>query len=100
MQYHLRPRLHARSGGAQVRIAEDLRKCVVFVGLDQPDEDGEDNIAPGGTGFFVVWGGDLFGHGQPATYLVTAKHVAENLGTKFAVRFNKPGAGSRTVIVD
>src|SRR4051794_40472994 len=99
MEYHLGPRLHDKLPGCLVRIAEDLRKCVVFVGSDVAGPDGDDDIDPVGTGFFVSWGGNLGFNAAdkgeiPGIYLVTARHVAQALGSSFVIRFNKKDNGS------
>ena len=64
-----------------MKIEENVRKCVVFIG-----HGGGDNFTAAATGFFVSWDG--------CPYLVTARHVAENLGNfPFQVRMNtKDGA--------
>jgi hypothetical protein len=82
-----------------MRIADDLRKATVFLGEEIADESGESAIDPQATGFFVVWQSDS---GRPidmegeatGIYLITARHVAEPLGSHFAIRFNKKGGGS------
>jgi hypothetical protein len=73
-----------------MRVPDELRKCVVFIGVtvrsDQPDEPSEQPRYEG-TGFFVALPSTrvddiLF------TYLVTAKHVADNVEGDFWVRQN------------
>jgi len=70
--------------GAYVRIAEDLRKCVVFVGYDgAPNEGGIHCI---GTAFLMIY--------KNAPYLITAKHIAlEFGGDPFLVRVNRHDGG-------
>jgi hypothetical protein len=74
-----------------MRISSDLRKCVVFLGLDDPDSPG--NLHCVGTGFFVGYNG--------AIYLVTAQHVALTFGDgPFAIRLNRFDGGSDNVTID
>jgi hypothetical protein len=84
-----------------VRIANDLRKAVVFLGEEFADNWGESAIDPRATGFLVGWQSDASvgpAHGGKeeisGIYLVTARHVAEPLGSHFAIRYNKKGGGS------
>jgi len=74
-----------------VRISEDLRRCVVFLGGQKEGPADEAPIDPQGVGFLLV-GRQEDGGG---TYLVTAKHVATNLHAPFVIRFNEKGGGSR-----
>ena len=70
-----------------MRLADDARKCVVYLGY--PSVGNEPEITPIGTGFLVS-------ANDPArTYLVTARHVAEEFGDEpFAIRLNqKKGVG-------
>ena len=74
-----------------MRVADDLRRCVVFIGHShgQPDY----GFTARGTGFFVAYEG--------RRYLVTNQHVAVRLGdAPFAVRLNEAGGGSDNVMVD
>jgi hypothetical protein len=102
-QYILGPSIDRRPfDGAEffVRIAEDLRKAVVFLGDDTTTPDGAPDIDPKGTGFMIVWKSDSAFPFPEATdewagiYLVTAKHVAAYLKSHFAIRFNKKSGGS------
>lgn len=93
MEYLLGPAHTERSGGAIVRLNDDARKCVVFFGYPKPLKNKPEDIKPHGTGFFVSYDG--------ATYLVTAKHIAEDLTkTPFAVRFNAHAGGYRIHHID
>jgi len=89
-----------------VRIPNELRKAVVFLGEELADDNGQSAIDPRATGFFVAWQTDS---GRPVEgmtpecsgiYLVTARHVAVPLGTNFAIRFNKKGGGSGIELVE
>jgi hypothetical protein len=89
-----------------VRIADDLRKAVVFLGEDIAGPDGEADIDPRGTGFFITWrtGGSFPTEDEEkeyaGNYLVTAKHNTSQLGRSFVIRFNKTGGGSDIIKVD
>jgi hypothetical protein len=67
--------------GVYMRIGDDIRKCVVFLGYPDttPGRGGIDCI---GTGFLLAYKG--------LGYLVTAKHLSHDLGRDpFLIRFNK-----------
>lgn len=69
-----------------MRIAENIKKCVVFIGTKKPDESAE-QIKYCGTGFFVSTASKI--PNKSFTYLVTAKHVARNIeGKDFYIRAN------------
>jgi hypothetical protein len=81
LHYVLGNPISKRNGGAHVRLAEDLRRCVVYLGI-RPQPGSENRIESAGTGFFVSLD-------EPGgTYLVTASHIAKTLGESFVVRFN------------
>jgi hypothetical protein len=69
-----------------VRLSNDARKCVVFLGIA---EDGDpDRFEPLATGFFITWTA-FTGPGRSVGYLVTAKHcVTGALSDPFDIRFN------------
>jgi len=85
-----------------VRIANDLRKATVFLGEEVADHSGDSAIDPRATGFLLD--GEVilrvrFNEMEEEVsglYLVTARHVAEPLGSHFAIRFNKKGGGVLT----
>lgn len=78
--------------GFYMRIDEDLRKSVVFLGIAD-DTPGNGGIHCCGTGFLI--GYDTVG------YLVTAKHVAQQLnGIPFLVRVNKKDHTSENIHAD
>jgi hypothetical protein len=70
--------------GNLVRLADDARKCVVYLGWPDPAKPGE--ISPEGTGFLV-------GLSNKDYYLVTAAHVANKLDGPFGIRLNERGSG-------
>lgn len=76
-----------------VKVGEDARKCVVYLGYEA---DADEGIVPEGTGFLVGYSG------SPAIYLVTARHVAYKLGRDpFIIRLNERGSGrGRNIHVD
>jgi hypothetical protein len=79
-----------------VRLSEDLKQSVVFLGFQKEGPIDEASIYPRGVGF-LLWGRVKEGGG---TYLVTAKHVAEQLDPPFVIRFNRLGGGSGLVHID
>jgi hypothetical protein len=92
--YLLRPPVWRRNGGCRMCIAEDLRKCVVYLG-HRADAGSDDRLATAGTGFVVSL--DETG----GSYLVTAGHVARELGESFVIRINDHrGAGNNLQIDD
>jgi hypothetical protein len=69
-----------------MRIAENVKKCVVFIGTKKSDEP-VDKIKYCGTGFFVSVPSKIPNRSFP--YLVTAKHVARAVeGNDFYIRAN------------
>jgi hypothetical protein len=71
-----------------MRVPDEVRQCVVYLGLPIAGEDGSETMWPKGTAFFV---------GMPSqklesvayVYLVTAKHVATRLQQQqFLIRVN------------
>lgn len=98
MDYTLGPALTVKNGGCLVRINDDIRKCVVYLGLPIVREDGKDDIKAAGTGFLVAYG-DI--GGRAAVYIVTAKHVAKQLeDVPFGIRLNDKAGKYRIVSVD
>lgn len=81
-----------------MRVPEEVRKCVVFVGLPITMPDGQSGMSLKGTGFLVL----VPSQSDPKKgfiYLVTAKHVATKLeGKNFAARINTKDGQSRLVI--
>jgi len=62
-----------------MRIPNDIRKAVVFLGHKGPSKD--DAFIPIGTGFFLMH--------EYETYLVTARHIAEQIGDDpYHIRLN------------
>jgi hypothetical protein len=102
-QYILGPAVNRRPFAGtrfSVRIADDLRKATAFLGEELPDDEGEPAIHPRATGFFVTWQTDSscpIHDMEPecsGIYLVTARHVAKQLGGLFFIRYNKKEGGS------
>jgi hypothetical protein len=79
-----------------IRVSEELRRSVVFLGWQAGGPIDEAPIEPRAVGFLL--------HGETesggGTYLVTAKHVAEKLSPPFVMRFNKKSGGADLVHVD
>lgn len=72
--------------GTYVRLSDDARACVAYLGIPEINQDQE--IKPIGTGFFVRHEG--------STYIVTAAHVAKDLtDVAFGVRLNTKEGGGR-----
>jgi hypothetical protein len=78
--------------GFSVRIQDDLRKTVVFFGFEDQTP-GRGGINCIGTGFLVGYDG--------SGYLVTAKHLAHDLGQDpFLIRLNKRDGTSENIHAD
>lgn len=81
------PRVVERPAGSgtYVRLSDDARACIVYLGIPGINEDQE--MQPVGTGFLISHDG--------VTYIVTAAHVAKELtDCAFGVRLNtKQGDG-------
>lgn len=78
-----------------MRVPDELRQCVVYLGLPSTAEAGRDAMLPKGTAFFVAIPSESV-EGIAYVYLVTAKHVARALeDQEFLVRVNiKDGAAT------
>jgi hypothetical protein len=80
-----------------MRVPDEIRQCVVFIGLPIPRLDGQIAIEFRGTAFFVGIESETQ-KGISYVYLVTAKHVATKLeGLPFMVRINTIEGGSELV---
>lgn len=92
--YGLGPVSYEVNGGAVVRLNDDIKRSVVFLGDVCTRDDGADDISPKGTGFFVHWDGQ--------SYLITAKHIAEKLDLlkPWGIRFNENGGNYRIVEIE
>ena len=95
LTYLLRPPIYRQSRrlpGHMVRVSEDLRRCVVFLGV-QDGTPGGSGIKCLGTAFLLVY--------KQSKYLVTVKHVALGLGDlPFLIRLNRQDGTSTNVNVD
>lgn len=77
--------------GWYVHLGSDVQKTVVFLGFADPSSPG--GIRCEGTGFFLLY--DATG------YLVTARHVADNLeSTPFVVRINRTEGPAALLAID
>jgi hypothetical protein len=95
MQYRLGPRRYGvYSHGDIVRLSEDSRNCVVFLGWQKAGPIDDAPIDPKGTGF-LVWTPSA----PDSMFLVTARHVAEKLHTPFVVRYNHKDGNARLLHV-
>jgi hypothetical protein len=100
VEYRLGPRQYSapipENGYLLVRVTEDARDCVVFLGWQMAGPVDVAPIDPKGTGFLMA--------GDPALgqepMLVTARHVAEKLDPPFVIRMNKKGGGSDLVHIE
>ena len=80
-----------------MRVPDEVRQCVVFVGLPIAGPDGQERLNFKGTAFFVSLPSETM-EGGNYIYLVTAKHVATKLeGQRFLVRVNTKDGRSRLV---
>jgi hypothetical protein len=67
-----------------MRLEEDMRRCVVFLGWQKAGPTDDAAIDPRGTGFLLI------SHKAPGlAWLVTARHVAEVLHPPFVIRYNR-----------
>jgi hypothetical protein len=80
-----------------MRVPDEMRRCVVFVGIERSRKGGQHERVLGGTAFFVAVPSERF----PDTYyeyIVTAKHVVAAIGEKpFFLRINTPNGGSTDI---
>jgi hypothetical protein len=87
-----------RSSNGEVtalRLGDDVRRSVIFFGLPNTKAEGE-SITYRGTGFFV-----FSNQPSPATYLVTCRHVAQNLSNgPFFLRANTTDGSVAEILVD
>lgn len=75
--------------GEVMRIRDDLRKCVVFIGFPESNN----GFTAIGTGFLVAYEGSM--------YLVTNQHITVKLeDIPFAIRVNRRDGGSDNILVD
>jgi hypothetical protein len=82
---------------ANMRVPDEVRQCVVFVGLPIHQPDGQEALSFKGTAFFVTIPSAVIS-GTSYIYLVTAKHVAITLeGKPFLVRVNTIDGGSELI---
>ena len=80
-----------------MRVPDEFRQCVVFVGLPAQRLDGQLETIFRGTAFFAGIESETV-KGISYIYLVTAKHVATKLeGQPFMVRINTIDGGSRLI---
>lgn len=80
-RYTFGPERFARIGSATVRLSDDLRKAVIFLGVRTPGPDGGERFVAAGTGFWLNYDG--------WSHLVTCRHVAKSLdGSPFTLRCN------------
>lgn len=93
IQYYLSPR-----GDIDMRVPNEVRQCVVFIGLPVKKTNGQEVIEFKGSAFFVGVPSESI-DGIHYVHLVTAKHVAAILeGKSFFVRINNESGGFNWVI--
>jgi hypothetical protein len=93
LQYRIGPEIRDYSigSGFYMRINEDLRKCVVFLGHEDPKKVG--GIDCKGTGFLFLY--------KELPYLVTVGHIASVLGDDpFILRINRVNGGGENIYAD
>jgi Trypsin-like peptidase domain len=83
-----------------MRLNDDCRRLVVFLGLRTTDKDG--TIVPqfAGTGFFVSYPAPTYLPALRISYLVTARHVAEGLVGPFVIGVNNSSGALELCDVD
>jgi hypothetical protein len=100
MQYRLAPRRYSaplpENGYLPMRVSEDARSSVVFLGWQQAGPADTAPIDPQGTGFLMAIDP---ARGRGAV-LVTARHVAEGLHPPFVIRMNRKGGGSDLIHIE
>ncbi len=80
-----------------MRVPDEVRQCVVYLGLPVTREDGRESMLPKGTAFFVSLPSETIDD-RSYIYIVTAKHVATALqGSQFLARVNTKEGGSAFV---
>lgn len=79
-----------------MRLSDDIRRCVVFLGWQKAGPVDEAPIDPQGTAF-LMHGGKELGRGG---FLVTAKHIAEEMHPPFVIRVNKKGGGAGLIHIE
>lgn len=93
VQWYLSPR-----EDIDMRVPDEIRKCVVFVGLPFAFPVGQERLRFKGTAFFVSIQSESL-QGIWYVYLVTAKHVATELeGKRFLVRINTKDGRSKLIV--
>jgi len=70
-----------------MRLPDEVRKCVVFLGRREIAASGVTKFVPEGTGFLLSYPSPSFENFE-MTFLVTAKNVARRLEPDFEIRFN------------
>jgi len=83
-----------------MRLPDEVKKCVVFIGRKELDSKTHlENIVYGGTGFFVGVPTQVLG--APILYLVTAAHVAKKINDcQFCIRANTKAGKSKIYWID
>jgi hypothetical protein len=77
-----------------MRVPDEVRQCVVYLGLPATGRDGRESMRPKGSAFFVSLPSETVDD-RSHVYLVTAKHVATALqGRQFLARVNTKQGGS------
>jgi hypothetical protein len=93
MGYDLWPRPYRlRSfAGKLMRVSDDLRRCVVFIGFS--DGPAEQPFRAEGTVFLISY--------KQHCYLVTVQHIAAGIGdAPFVIRINRAGRTAENFHVD
>jgi hypothetical protein len=98
--FHLAPCEHRWAGGLKMRIGDDVRKLVAFLGFRAADDAGTLVPRYGGTGFLVAHPVTPDLPGIRITYLVTARHVAEALSSPFVIGINNVNGKLHLIDVD
>jgi hypothetical protein len=89
------PRQCVQNGGLCMAVSEDARKSVVFFAKQVPPKPGSppgvsSDIEYGGTGFVAAYADS---DGSKSHYLITCRHVAEELDLDFFMRLNTVNGG-------
>ena len=77
-----------------MRVPEEVRQCVAYIGLEAKGPGGEPALEPLGTGFFVEVKSETTTD-RVYVYLVTAAHVVEDVkADQWSIRLNNKEGGS------
>jgi hypothetical protein len=98
--FHLGPRGWRWIGGLKVRLHDDVRLLVAFLGFRTTNTAGVSVPKYGGTGFFVTYPISPDLPRLRLYYLITARHVAESLAGPFIIGITDATGASHIIDID